>query len=199
MKRIAVFCGANPGNNPDYVDIARELGQILAAQALGLVYGGGYVGIMGQIANSVLEAGGEVIGVIPHHLMALELAHPDVADMRVVGSMHERKALMAELADGFIAMPGGYGTIEEIFEVLTWAQIGLHNKPCGFLNVNGFYDRLLDFLDHVMVEDFIAEPHRTMIVVETDPAHMLDQFITYRPPLVDKVQMAIAKTHAAKQ
>jgi uncharacterized protein (TIGR00730 family) len=174
---------------------AQELGRTLAEQKIELVYGGGKVGLMGVIATSVIQAGGQVIGVIPKHLADRELIHPDVADTRIVGSMHERKALMAELGEGFIALPGGFGTLEEITEVLTWAQIGLHEKPCGLLNVNGYFESLMEFLGHAVAEEFVAMEHREMIVVDSDPRRMLEQFESYHPPTIDKVQMALEQTN----
>jgi uncharacterized protein (TIGR00730 family) len=170
------------------------MGQVLADRQIVLVYGGGKVGLMGEIASSVIQAGGQVIGVIPQHLADRELIHPDVTDMRVVGSMHERKALMAELGEGFIALPGGFGTLEEIAEVLTWAQIGLHRKPCGLLNINGYFDSLMDFLDYAVAEGFVDLEHREMLVIDSDPRKMLQQFESYRPPTIDKVRMALELT-----
>ena len=198
MKRIGVFCGSSPGNKPEYTLAAREMGRALAERGIDLVFGGGRVGMMGEIASATLQAGGEVIGVIPKHLIERELAHPHVTRLHVVGSMHERKALMAELAGGFIAMPGGMGTIEEIFEVLTWAQLGLHHKPCGLLNVCGYFDTLLGFLDHVVAEGFLAPAHRQMIVLDTDLGGLLDQFEHYRPPDIDKARRAIEQGNETK-
>jgi uncharacterized protein (TIGR00730 family) len=186
LKRICVFCGSSPGARPEYVRAARQLGQALIDRQIGLVYGGAHVGVMGQIARAVLDAGGEVIGVIPRALVKMEVAFTDLPDLRVVGSMHERKALMADLADGFVALPGGLGTIEEFFEVLTWAQLGMHRKPCGLLNVCGYYDRLLGFLDHTVDEAFVHVKHRRTVLVDASPEALLDQFEIYRPPTGDK-------------
>lgn len=186
MKRICVFCGSSPGARPDYIEAARELGQALAAQQLTLVYGGASVGLMGTIAQAVLNAGSEVIGVIPQNLVGKEVAYNDLSDLRIVGSMHERKALMAELADGFIALPGGCGTFEEFLEILTWAQLGMHHKPCGLLNVAGYYDKLLEFLDHTVDERFVRAEHRSMIIVDDNPASLLNRFRDYVPPQVEK-------------
>ncbi len=191
MKRICVFCGSSPGARPDYLQASIELGQALAGKNIGLVYGGAKVGMMGKIAESVLEKGGEVIGVIPKDLVEREVAFTGLADLRVVGSMHERKALMADLSDGFIALPGGLGTIEEFFEVVTWAQLGIHPKPCGLLNVRGYYDKLMDFLDHTVSEKFVEAEHRSMILVDENPERLLQKFETYQPPTVDKAQWVL--------
>jgi uncharacterized protein (TIGR00730 family) len=191
MQRICVFCGSSPGARPQYLQAAIELGHALADKKIGLVYGGARVGIMGKIAETVLEKGGEVIGVIPKGLVEREVAFTGLADLRVVNSMHERKALMAELADGFIALPGGLGTIEEFVEVVTWAQLGIHPKPCGLLNVEQYYDRLLDFLDHTVDEQFVEKEHRSMILVDEDSKRLLQKFETYQPPTVDKAQWAL--------
>ena len=159
---------------PAYAAAARTLGSLLVERGLGLVYGGGNVGLMGAIADAVLEAGGEVLGVIPHALMAREIGHPGVTEMHVVDSMHERKALMADRADAFIALPGGVGTFEELFEAITWTQLGLHAKPCGLLNVDGFYDDLLGFLDHAWAEGFIKPETRAIVKASADPGELLD-------------------------
>jgi uncharacterized protein (TIGR00730 family) len=174
LKRVCVYCGSREGSKPAYAQAARDLGAALARRGIGLVYGGGRIGLMGVVADAVLAEGGSVTGVIPRALVSKEVAHLDLKDLRVVGSMHERKALMAELSDAFIAMPGGFGTFEEMFEVLTWAQLRFHQKPCGLLNVEGFYDGLLSFLDHAMAEDFIRAQLRASVLVETDPARLLD-------------------------
>jgi uncharacterized protein (TIGR00730 family) len=186
MKRVCVFCGSSPGANSEYAELARQLGGILARRGLGLVYGGGNVGLMGRLADAVLKQGGHVIGVIPQSLVDLEVAHPGLPDLRVVASMHERKALMADLADGFIALPGGIGTLEEFCEILTWAQLGLHHKPCGLINVAGYFDHLMAFLDHAVSERFFRREHRSMVIVESDPHKLLDLFETYRPPQLEK-------------
>lgn len=186
MKRLCVFCGSSPGAEPAYAQAARKLGSILAKSGIGLVYGGASVGLMGEIANSAMQARGEVIGVIPRSLVEKEVAHGGLTDLRVVDSMHQRKALMAELSDGFIAMPGGLGTLEEFFEVLTWAQLGMHTKPCGLLNVGNFYDRLLAFLDHAAEQRFIKPVHRASVLVADSPERLLAEFEMYRAPLVEK-------------
>ncbi|MFO0509358.1 MAG: TIGR00730 family Rossman fold protein [Gammaproteobacteria bacterium] len=182
MKRLCVFCGANGGRDPVYRAAAQALGALLAREGIGLVYGGASIGLMGAVADAARAAGGEVIGVIPRALMKREIAHAGLADLRVVGSMHERKALMAELADGFIALPGGVGTLEELFEVWTWVHLGLHHKPCALLDVAGFYSGLARFLDHVEAEGFLREGVRDMLLVERDPAQLLAAMRAWRAP-----------------
>ena len=182
MKRLCVFCGANAGRDPIYREAARALGTLLAEEGIGLVYGGASIGLMGAVADAARAAGGEVIGVIPRALMKREIAHAGLADLRVVGSMHERKALMAELADGFIALPGGVGTLEELFEVWTWVHLGLHHKPCALLDVAGFYSGLARVLDHVDGEGFLREGVREMLLVERDPAQLLTSMRAWRAP-----------------
>jgi uncharacterized protein (TIGR00730 family) len=186
MNRICVFCGSNFGFREQYADAARALGRALVDRGLGLVYGGGCVGLMGTIADAVMKAGGEVVGVIPDALVERELAHGDVSKLIVVRSMHERKAKMAELADAFIAMPGGFGTFEEFCEILTWAQLGLHRKPCGILNVDGYYDPLLALFDHAVSEGFLRPGNRLLVVQETDPHRLLDTLMNYIPPQTEK-------------
>ena len=176
--RICVFTGSRNGVRAEFADAARQLGRALVERDYGLVYGGGNVGLMAVIANAVLESNGHVTGVIPNSLVSREVAHFGLSDLRVVQSMHERKALMAELSDGFIAMPGGIGTMEEFFEVLSWAQLGIHEKPCGLLNVCGYYDPLIEFLDHAVDQDFIKSKHRALLVVEREAAQLLDRFET---------------------
>jgi uncharacterized protein (TIGR00730 family) len=186
MKRVCVFCGSSVGNKPEYSDFATALGQILAAKKIGLVYGGGNVGLMGVIADAAIAAGGEVIGVIPQALKDREIAHTGVRDLRVVDSMHTRKAMMADLADAFIAMPGGVGTFEEFFEAITWTQLGLHRKPCGLLNVGGFYTPLVAFIDQAVSEGFIKPIHRSMIVVDDNPERLVNTLMTMDLPDVPK-------------
>lgn len=186
IHRICIFCGSNPGAGNGYAEAARDLGRLFAREGIGLVYGGGSVGLMGELANAVLSAGGEVIGVIPHALWAREVGHRGLTDIRIVETMHERKALMADLADGFIALPGGLGTLEEIFEVWTWAQLGLHAKPLGFLDVDGFYTPLMEFLDRSMRERFVRAEHRAIAVIERDPMALLKRFDDWRAPRVEK-------------
>ncbi|MBI3782176.1 MAG: TIGR00730 family Rossman fold protein [Deltaproteobacteria bacterium] len=186
MLRVCVFCGSSPGAQPLYADVARRLGACLVERGMSLVYGGGNVGLMGILADAVLGRGGHVTGVIPRALMDLEVGHRGLSDLRIVDSMHERKALMAELADGFIALPGGIGTLEEFCEVLTWAQLGMHQKPCGLLNVAGFFDGLLAFLDHTVGERFFKPQHRAMVLVDQDPDGLVRQLEVYRAPQLDK-------------
>jgi uncharacterized protein (TIGR00730 family) len=186
IRNICVYCGASSGRNPLYAEGARALAQELVRRNIGLVYGGASVGVMGTVANAVLERGGRVVGVIPEALLSRELAHHGLTELRVTKSMHERKAVMAELADGFIALPGGIGTFEEIFEAWTWAQLGFHAKPCGILNVAGYFDRLIEFLNQAAEEEFIKPQHREMLIVESDPLRILDRFEGYRAPPVTK-------------
>jgi hypothetical protein len=184
--RLCVFCGSNAGQDPIYLQMARALGETMAGRGIDLVYGGASVGLMGAVADAALAKGGHVIGVIPQALVDKEIAHTGLSDLRVVGSMHERKALMAELADGFIALPGGLGTFEELFEVWTWAQLGYHRKPCALLNAGGFYDKLADFLDDVVERGFVKPIHRAMLIVESEPAALIEAIRAYEPPEVDK-------------
>ncbi|HEY0554219.1 MAG TPA: TIGR00730 family Rossman fold protein [Thermoanaerobaculia bacterium] len=186
MNSLCVFCGSNPGASPTYAEAAVRLGGILARRGIRIVYGAGRVGLMGVVADAALAAGGEVIGVIPEALATLELAHDGLTDLQVVGSMHERKARMSELSDGFLALPGGIGTLEEWFEVWTWSQLGFHPKPCGLLNVAGYYDHLLAFLDHVTAERFLNEAHRAMAIVGDDPGLLLDRLAAWQPPRARK-------------
>ena len=195
MKRICVFCGSSPGSKPEYARAARQLGALLAQSKIGLVFGGGKVGLMGQLARAALDNGGEVIGVIPRELHEKRVAFSGLSDLRVVGTMHERKAMMAGLADGFMALPGGLGTLEEIFEILTWAQLGMHGKPCGLLNVGDFYTPLLAFLDQVVARGFLDAAHRSMILTAEDPEELLRQFATYRPATADKAAWALEQGH----
>src|ERR1700730_18248002 len=174
MRRLCVFCGSSKGGRAMYADSARRLGERLAARDLGLVYGGGHIGLMGVLADAVLRAGGQVIGVIPQALVDKELAHTGLTELRVVGTMHQRKALMADLADGFIALPGGFGTADELFEVLTWAQLGIHQKPVGLVNVNAFFDPLCAWLDHTVQEAFVRPMHRRLLLEASDPEQLLD-------------------------
>jgi len=195
MKRICVFCGSSPGSDPEYARAAESLGALLAQKKIGLVFGGGKVGMMGRLARAALDNGGEVIGVIPRQLYEKKVALAGLADLRVVGTMHERKALMAELADGFMALPGGLGTLEEIFEILTWAQLGMHDKPCGLLNVVNYFTPLLAFLDQVAGQQFLDAAHRSMILTAEEPGELLRQFAAYRPPVSDKAAWALDLGH----
>jgi uncharacterized protein (TIGR00730 family) len=182
MKRIAVYCGSNPGARPEYAAAAEQLGAQLAREKIELVYGGGMVGLMGIVADATLQNGGHVIGVIPEKLVIKEVVHEKLPDLRVVKDMHERKALMAELADGFVALPGGYGTFEEFFEVLAWGQLGWHRKPFGLLDVAGFYRPLLAFLDHTTQEGFIRPQHRELILIEEHAETILRRMRNFQPP-----------------
>jgi uncharacterized protein (TIGR00730 family) len=186
VQSICVFCGSNAGNEPAYERAARSLGETLAEAGITLVYGGGHVGLMGVVANAALAAGGEAIGVIPKSLVEREIAHNGLTDLHVVGSMHERKAMMSDLSEGFIALPGGTGTMEEFFEVLTWAQLGEHAKPCGLLNVAGYYDPLLALFDHMVYKGFLSETNRSIVLVDTDPIALFGRFEEYRPPRTPK-------------
>jgi len=186
MKRVCVFCGSSVGNRSTYRDAAVAMGTVLAAKGIGLVYGGGNVGLMGVVADAVLAGGGDVIGVIPQSLADREVAHLGVTDLRVVDSMHTRKAMMADLADAFIAMPGGVGTFEEFFEAVTWTQLGVHRKPCGLLNAGGFYTPLEAFIDQAVTEGFIKPVHRSIVVCDDDPARLLDKLANVKLPDVPK-------------
>ncbi|HEX2833418.1 MAG TPA: TIGR00730 family Rossman fold protein [Thermoanaerobaculia bacterium] len=186
IHRICVFCGSNTGSDPAYADAARNLGTLFAREGIALVYGGGSVGLMGQLADAVLRAGGEVIGVIPHALWAREVGHRGLTDLRIVETMHERKAMMADLADAFIALPGGLGTFEEIFEIWTWAQLGLHTKPLGFLDTNGYYKPLMQFLDRATRDKFVRDEHRSIACIDEDAEALLKKFDSWRPPRVQK-------------
>jgi len=187
MNRICVFCGASAGKDPIYAEAARVLGRTLAERKLELVYGGGSVGLMGQLADAALAAGGRVIGVIPEVLRIRELAHRSLTELQVVGSMHERKARMAELSDGFLALPGGMGTLEELSEVLTWAQLGLHARPVGLLDVAGYYRPLVQFFDQAVSAGFLRPTHRRLLLVGDRPAALLDQLATWRAPVLERV------------
>jgi len=186
MKRICVFCGSSAGSKPEYRACAQQLGAELTRRKIGLVYGGGNVGLMGAIADSVLEAGGEAIGVIPEHLMTREIGHKRLTKLHMVHSMHERKALMADLSDAFIALPGGFGTLEEFCEVLTWSQLGLHAKPCGIVNVLGYYTPLLAMLDHAVQERFLKPQNRALVLARDTPAELLIALDDWRPVHVEK-------------
>jgi|ERR1700678_1927039 hypothetical protein len=186
MKRICVFCGSSPGGRPEYRAAAEEMGAELVRRNIGLVYGGGNVGLMGIIADTVLNAGGEAIGVIPENLMALEVGHKGLTKLHVVRSMHERKALMADLSDAFVAMPGGFGTLEEFCEVLTWSQLGLHAKPCGILNILDYYTALLRMFDHAVQERFLKPENRALVLAGESPAALLQALEGWRPVRVEK-------------
>lgn len=186
MRRLCVFCGSSVGNQPEYAEAAQAMGALLARRKIGLVYGGGNVGLMGVIADAVIANGGEAIGVIPQALADREIAHTGITELRVVDSMHTRKAMMADLADGFVAMPGGVGTFEEFFEVVTWTQLGLHRKPCGLLNVKAFYAPLAAFIDQAVSAGFIKPIHRAAVVVDDDPGRLIDTLTALKLPEVPK-------------
>jgi uncharacterized protein (TIGR00730 family) len=186
MKSVCVFCGSSTGNDPLYTDAARRMGEAIVRRDLTLVYGGGRIGLMGEIARSVLENGGRAVGVIPEALLRKELAYDDLTELHVVRTMHERKQMMADLADGFVAMPGGYGTFEEFCEVLTWSQLGIHHKPCALFNVNGYYDGMLALFDHAVAEGFVRPLHRSMVLAAAEPDVLLNAMERYEPPVVEK-------------
>jgi uncharacterized protein (TIGR00730 family) len=186
MTSVCVFCGSSPGLDPIYLREAERLGMMIAARGLRLVYGGAQVGLMGRVADAAIAAGGQVVGVIPQILMRRELAHPGLTGLHVVASMHERKAMMEQLSDGFIALPGGMGTFEELCEIFTWGQLGLHAKPCGLLDVAGYYGPFLDLLDGALRAGFLKQAHRDMVLVDREPAGLLDQFARYVAPAVPK-------------
>jgi len=186
IKRICVYCGSSPGKNPAYAHAAKDLANAMCERDIGLVYGGAAVGIMGAVADAVLAGGGEAIGIIPKSLAVKEVAHENLTQLHVVASMHERKAMMAELSDGFVALPGGWGTLEEIFEILTWAQLGFHVKPCALLNIEAYYDNLVRFMETAFEQEFVNELCRPMLIKAADPGALLDQFATYSAPKVRK-------------
>lgn len=186
IKNICVYCGSNSGRIPIYMEQAKLLAKELVERGIGLIYGGANVGLMGTLANAVLAEGGEVTGVIPEALLGKEIAHKNLTDLKVTKSMHERKTLMSDLSDGFIALPGGIGTLEELFEMWTWAQLGFHTKPCGLLNTQGYYDKLRAFLEHTVKEGFVKPAHQSMLIVESESDALLDRFMNYAPPLVEK-------------
>lgn len=188
MKRIGVFCGSSAGARPDYARAAVELGKVLVSRNLALVYGGGRIGLMGRIAEAVVAAGGEVVGVIPKFLVDKELAFQGATELRTVSTMSERKAVIAELSDAFVALPGGYGTLDELVEMLTWGQLGLHDKPCGLLNTCGYYNDLVSWIGKSVEEHFLQEEHRSMLVVEEDAGVLVDRLQAYRHPKIDKTK-----------
>jgi uncharacterized protein (TIGR00730 family) len=186
LKNICVYCGSSTGVRPDYAEAARAFGRLLTERGIGVVFGGGSVGMMGTVADAALEMGGEVIGVIPHALAAREVDHPGLTALHKVDTMHERKALMAELSDGFVALPGGLGTLEELMEVWTWVQLGIHRAPVGLLNVAGYFDGLLAFVDHAVAEGFVRPMHRDLLVVADTPLALLDAVAAWQPPDVPR-------------
>jgi uncharacterized protein (TIGR00730 family) len=198
IQSVCVYCGSSPGRSPVYLKAAKDLGTEFGKRGMTLVYGGSGVGLMGEVARSAIAYGGKVIGVIPQALLAQKVAIDGLSDLRVVKDMHERKSVMAELSEGFIALPGGYGTYEEFFEMLTWLQLGIHSKPCGLLNAGGYYDKLLEFLDHAVDEQFIHEPHRAMILASDQPGALLDQIIKYKHISFNKSEWALHMTEQSK-
>lgn len=186
MKKICVYCGSSPGRRPEYLAATQALAEELVRRDIGLVYGGAGIGIMGAMADAMVARGGHVTGIIPHALANREVVHSGLNELRVVGSMHERKALMEDVSDGFIALPGGLGTLEELFEILTWSQLGFHRKPCGLLNVAGYYDGLIRFLDHTVAEELVADRYRQMLLQAEDPAQLLTQMENYQAPAMDE-------------
>ena len=184
INTICIYCGSSSGRHETYDSAASALAETLVSRNIKLVYGGADIGLMGVVANQVLKLGGEVIGVIPKALALKEVAHKHLTQLHITESMHERKMMMAELSDGFIALPGGIGTLEELFEIWTWAQLGFHNKPCGLLNINGYYDSLIGFLDHVLAEQFVKKEHRALLLVETNPNALLDRYSNYQAPII---------------
>jgi uncharacterized protein (TIGR00730 family) len=185
-KRICVFCGSNPGARPAYAEAAASLAKHLVDRGFSIVYGGSNVGLMGTLADTALKAGGEVIGVIPQALVRKEVAHQGLSRLHIVTTMHERKALMAELSGGFIALPGGFGTFDELCEILTWAQLGIHSKPCGVLNIEGYFDGLLSFFDHAVAEQLLKPAHRGIVIADSQPGTLLDRMLESHPPVEHK-------------
>lgn len=186
MKRICVFCGSNPGRDPIYMETAERVGLFLAEKGVELVFGGGRVGLMGKIADTVMANGGSVIGIIPKSLSDKEVAHQGLTELHIVDSMHTRKAMMEDLSDGFIALPGGFGTFEELCEIITWAQLGFHNKPCGFLNIQGYYDPLVELFDKATDQQFVRPEHRRLVIIESEIESMFQKMEDYQPPVLEK-------------
>ena len=186
MRRVCVYAGSNPGSDPAYANGARALATTMAERGIGLVFGGSKLGLMGVLADTVLDAGGEAIGVMPQALIDREIGHPGLTELKIVASMHERKACMADLSDAFVAVPGGIGTLEELIEVYTWSQLGIHEKACGVLNVRGYYDHLAAFLDHAVTQGFLRPQHRAGLTVADEPAELLDRLAAFQPPTVGK-------------
>ena len=187
-RKICVYCGSSSGAQPAYEAAAISLAEVLVQQQVGLVYGGAAVGLMGSIADRVLQLGGQAIGVMPELLVQKEVAHPNLTELHVVDSMHARKAMMAELSDGFVAMPGGFGTLEELFEMLTWAQLGIHRKPCGLLNIAGYFDGLISFVEHATEEGFLRMEHQNLLTIDTEPESLLIKLQGFVAPTIQKWQ-----------
>jgi uncharacterized protein (TIGR00730 family) len=190
LKSICVFCGSSPGAKTEYMRVAEEMGKTLAENNIRLIYGGSNIGLMGIIAKTVLKHGGKVTGVMPKHLVDKEIAFKEITDFKMVNTMHERKAVMEKLSDGFIAMPGGFGTMDEIFEIITWAQLQLHMKPCGFLNISNYYDKLFDFINHAIDEKFINASYRHLFQIDSDPQNLIKKMQEYQPLIIDKAKLA---------
>lgn len=186
LRRVCVFCGSSPGHGPSFLDSADRLGRAIARRGWEIVYGGAHVGLMGRVADAALAEGGRVIGVIPRSMVEREIAHTGLSELHVVTSMHERKAMMEQLSDGFVALPGGMGTFEEICEIFTWGQLGLHTKPCALMNVGGYYDPFLQMLDQAVSAGFLRPAYRDMVLVDDDPDRLLSRFASYEPPMVEK-------------
>ena len=199
IESVCVYCGSSPGRTPVYLNAAKELGAEFGRRGITLVYGGSGVGLMGEVARSAIASGGKVIGVITQALLEQKVAFDGLTELRVVKDMHERKSVMSELSNGFIALPGGYGTYEEFFEMLTWLQLGIHSKACGLLNVDNYYDKLLEFLDHAVDEQFIHEPNRAMILASDKPGALLDQILNYQHVGFNKTEWALRMTEQSKQ
>jgi uncharacterized protein (TIGR00730 family) len=186
MKSVCVFCGSSVGRQPEYIEGARRLGNLIATKKMTLVYGGGNIGLMREVADSALSAGGKVIGVMPRSIVEKEIAHKDITKLHIVGSMHERKALMAEISDGFIALPGGFGTIDELFEIMTWNQLEIISKPTGLLNINGFFDQLINYISHAVSEKFVRKEHQENLIVDVDETRLLNRMAEFRPVAAEK-------------
>jgi uncharacterized protein (TIGR00730 family) len=199
IQSVCVYCGSSPGRSPIYLGAAKELGAEFGNRGITLVFGGSGVGLMGEVARSAIASGAKVVGVITQALVAQNIAFDGLTELQIVKDMHERKSAMADLSDGFIALPGGYGTYEEFFEMLTWLQLGIHSKPCGLLNAGGYYDKLLEFLDHAVDEEFIHKPHRELILASDQPGELLDQIINYQHVRFDKTEWARNMTDHSKQ
>jgi len=191
IRSLCVFCGSSSGASPQYIEASQVLADAMLERDITLIYGGAHVGVMGAIADRLMQGGGRVIGVIPEALMKFEVAHDGLTELHVVSDMHARKAMMAARSDGFVALPGGLGTLEELFEVLTWSQLGIHGKPCGLLNITGFYDGLLAFLNHVAGEAFMTTAHRDLLIAETSPEVLLSRFESYVPAVTSKLTLAL--------
>jgi uncharacterized protein (TIGR00730 family) len=186
MKSVCIFCGSSVGRQPEYIHGARRIGKLIATKKMTLVYGGGNIGLMREVADSALSAGGKVIGVMPRSIVEKEIAHQNITKLHIVGSMHERKALMAEISDGFIALPGGFGTIDELFEIMTWNQLEIISKPTGLLNINGFFDQLINYISHAVSEKFVRKEHQENLIVDVDETRLMSRMADFRPVAAEK-------------